>query len=167
MIARAGLPNGIAYAETMAPPEIDPQLLDVFHVDPTAAAPPYRQLHDAVVHGITSGRLLPGQRLPTTRALATHLGLAVNTVAGAYRALEDTGLVEGRGRAGTFMSLGEDPVRAAARRTAIDAATRLRELGLTADEARRVLAEAVDTVDTVERGGAGGTAGADGTDAPR
>ena len=141
----------IAYSETMSEQRTELQTLEVFVVDPAAAAPPYRQLHDSVVRGITEGQLLPGQRLPTTRALAAHLGLAVNTVAGAYRALEESGIVEGRGRAGTFVALGDDPVAAAARTIAIGAATRLLELGLNEDDARRMLGEAV-TAASVESG---------------
>ena len=129
----------------MAALETDPQSLTMFVVDASADSPPYRQLHDSVVRGISEGRLLPGQRLPTTRALATHLGLAVNTVAGAYRALEQSGIVEGRGRAGTFVALGNDPIASAARTIAIDAVSRLRELGLDRDDARQILSEAVDS----------------------
>lgn len=131
----------------MASPSTDAQLLEEFTVDSASATPPFRQLHDAVVRRIDAGRLHPGQRLPTTRALAGHLGLAVNTVAGAYRALEEAGIVEGRGRAGTFVSLDADPVRASARRIALDAATRLRDLGLTREQSRALLVEAVETLE--------------------
>ncbi|MFT4231677.1 MAG: GntR family transcriptional regulator [Leucobacter sp.] len=129
----------------MAQQARDPDALDVLALDPTSAAPPFRQLHDAVVRGVSSGALRPGQKLPTIRALAARLGLAVNTVAAAYRALEESGVVEGRGRAGTFVGLGDDPVAAAARGIALEAAARLRELGLDAEAARRVFAEAVAT----------------------
>lgn len=115
-----------------------------FSLDPSSPVPPFRQLHDAVVRGVALGALKPGEQLPTTRALAAELGLAVNTVASAYRSLERAGIVEGRGRAGTFVALGEDPVASAARRIALDAAERLRDLGLDAETARRVLADAVD-----------------------
>ncbi len=132
------------YAVIMTADARDHGALEIFEVDPDSSVPPFRQLHDAAVRGISAGRLAPGQRLPTIRALAAHLGLAVNTVAAAYRALEESGVIEGRGRAGSFVSLGEDPVGAAARRIAIEAAGRLRELGLSGDDARRILAEAVD-----------------------
>ncbi|MBK0418986.1 GntR family transcriptional regulator [Leucobacter sp. CSA1] len=123
-------------------------------LDPGSSAPPFRQLHDAVVRGVASGSLRPGQRLPTVRALAAELGLAANTVASAYRALEESGVVEGRGRAGTFVSLGDDPVEAAARRIAIEAAARLRKLGLDAERAGRLLVEAVEGSEA--SGGSGG-----------
>jgi GntR family transcriptional regulator len=66
--------------------------------------PPYRQLADGVRRMIELGSLLPGDRLPPVRALAAQLELAPNTVARAYRGLEDDGWIEGRGRAGTFVT---------------------------------------------------------------
>ncbi|MFV0434711.1 MAG: GntR family transcriptional regulator [Leucobacter sp.] len=118
---------------------------DVLVLDPASAAPPFRQLHDAVARGISDGALLPGQKLPTVRALAGRLGIAVNTVASAYRSLEEARLVEGRGRAGTFVALGDDPVAAAALGIALEAVARLRELGLDSEAAERVFAQALAT----------------------
>lgn len=117
--------------------------LHVFSVDPTAETPPFRQMHDAVVQALADGRLLPGQKLPTIRALAGHVDVAVNTVAAAYRSLEGAGVIEGRGRAGTFVSLDEDPVGAAARRIALDAAEQMRDLGVGPGRSREMFAEAV------------------------
>ena len=53
---------------------------------------------------IERGALLPGDRIPPVRTLAEQLDLAPNTVARAYRALEDDGWIVGRGRAGTFVT---------------------------------------------------------------
>ena len=65
---------------------------------------PYVQVRDHVASLIERGSLLPGDRLPTVRACADQLGLAPNTVARAYRELEDDGWIVGRGRAGTFVA---------------------------------------------------------------
>jgi DNA-binding transcriptional regulator YhcF (GntR family) len=66
--------------------------------------PPYAQLRDGIRRQIQRGALLPGDRLPTVRACAHDLGLAPNTVARAYRALEADSWLVGRGRAGTFVA---------------------------------------------------------------
>lgn len=82
--------------------------------------------------------LPPGARLPTVRELAGQLGLAVNTVARAYRELEAVGIVETRGRFGTFVARADpaDAAMAAAARAYADAA---RSLGLGRAEAARYL----------------------------
>jgi DNA-binding transcriptional regulator YhcF (GntR family) len=75
-------------------------------VDLGSAEPPFEQVRAQLAGLIGSGRLLPGERLPTVRALAADLGLAVNTVARAYKELEASGLVETRRRAGTVVASG-------------------------------------------------------------
>ncbi|GAA1327645.1 GntR family transcriptional regulator [Leucobacter albus] len=113
-------------------------------IDPASAVPPFRQLHSAVIAAVSAGELLPGQRLPTVRGLAAELGLATNTVASAYRALEDAGVVEGRGRAGTFVALGDDPVAAAARQIAQRAVGEFSALGVERAAALTLLGEAYE-----------------------
>jgi GntR family transcriptional regulator len=65
---------------------------------------PYEQVRDHVASLIHRGSLLPGDRIPPVRVCADQLGLAPNTVARAYRELEDEGWIVGRGRAGTFVA---------------------------------------------------------------
>ncbi|MCB0907704.1 MAG: GntR family transcriptional regulator [Nocardioidaceae bacterium] len=103
-------------------------------VDATRAdPPPYDQVKRAIAHRVSDGRLAPGTKLPTVRALAATLGVAANTVARAYRELEAAGVVDTRGRAGTFVS-GDDASRAA-REAAAEFAGRARALGLSRDDA--------------------------------
>jgi DNA-binding transcriptional regulator YhcF (GntR family) len=73
-------------------------------LDPSSRVPLSAQLRDAVAERIERGRLVPGERVPPVRELATELSLAANTVARAYRELEAAGLLEGRGRHGTFVT---------------------------------------------------------------
>jgi DNA-binding transcriptional regulator YhcF (GntR family) len=73
-------------------------------LDRSSPEPLSEQLSTAIAERIRRGSLAPGTRLPTVRALAGDLELAPNTVAKAYRALEDQGLIVGRGRRGTFVT---------------------------------------------------------------
>jgi GntR family transcriptional regulator len=73
-------------------------------LDPSAREPLSDQLRSALETRIASGRLAPGERMPTVRELAAELEIAPNTVAKAYRDLASTGLIAGRGRRGTYVS---------------------------------------------------------------
>lgn len=111
-----------------------------FRLDPGAREPLSAQLAAEIGRRVDRGRLLPGDRLPSVRELATQLGLAPNTVAKAYRALERDGLLEGRGRRGTFvadrLAPGSPEARARLRRAAETYASSARRLGFDRREAR-------------------------------
>lgn len=102
-------------------------------IDASSAESPFAQLRDQIRRQVVSGELTPGTRLPTVRGLATDLGLAANTVARAYRELEGLGMIETRGRAGSFVS--GDGVDRAAREAAHAFVERLRTLGVERDHA--------------------------------
>ncbi len=80
------------------------ELGDWVRVDPHAARPLFDQLRSQIIDGVRDGQLPPGTRLPTVRELAGQINLAVNTVARAYRELEAAGILETRGRFGTFVA---------------------------------------------------------------
>lgn len=84
-------------------------------VDPADGAPPFEQLRRQVVEHVESGRLAPGDRLPTVRGLADRLGLAAGTVARAYKELEADGVVQTHGRAGTTVAASAERAQAAVR----------------------------------------------------
>ncbi len=69
--------------------------------------PLLRQVYDGVRQAILDRRVLPGSRLPPTRALAEDLGVSRTTVVLAYERLASEGYLEGRGSAGSFVA----PVR--------------------------------------------------------
>jgi DNA-binding transcriptional regulator YhcF (GntR family) len=107
-------------------------------VDPDSPVAPYEQVRASVTALVRTGRLAPHTRLPAVRRLAVDLGLAANTVARAYRELEAAGVVETRGRLGTFVvdpasssGGGRDEAREAAR----EYAARMRALGVPAERA--------------------------------
>ncbi len=70
-------------------------------VDTGDATPPYEQLRRQLADLIESAVLQPGDKLPPLRQLAADLGLAVGTVARAYRELEAAGLISSRRGGGT------------------------------------------------------------------
>ncbi len=72
-------------------------------VDPGASAPIYMQIIEKVHSLMVAGILLPGDRLPTVRQLAADLDINFNTVARAYRWLEEAGLLSMCQGRGTFV----------------------------------------------------------------
>ncbi|MDT0305814.1 GntR family transcriptional regulator [Streptomyces sp. DSM 44917] len=99
-------------------------------IDPGAPAAPYEQLRAQIAGQARAGTLPAGYRLPTVRGLAEELGLAANTVAKAYRALEADGVVETRGRHGTFVAAAGDAAAREAAAAARAYAERAHRLGL-------------------------------------
>lgn len=111
-------------------------------LDGSSAVPPSEQLRAQVAARAASGDLPAGTRLPTVRALAEQLGLAANTVAKAYRALETDGVVVTEGRRGTFVARGAAAGSGVAGEAAAAYARAARRLGLTLPEAVRALEDA-------------------------
>lgn len=101
-----------------------------FSIDQHGALPPYEQLRTQVLARVRSGELAAGTRLPPVRRLADELGLAANTVARAYRELEADGVIETRGRAGSFIAAHGDPIERQAQQAASEFAGRMRHLGV-------------------------------------
>ncbi|HOX49034.1 MAG TPA: GntR family transcriptional regulator [Spirochaetales bacterium] len=75
-----------------------------FAIDPASGVPFYRQIIQQIEHAVLSGRLEPGDRLPTIRALAIELKINPNTIAKAYGELEIRGILLTQVGSGTFVS---------------------------------------------------------------
>jgi GntR family transcriptional regulator len=75
-----------------------------FRLDDHSGVPIYRQIQDLIRLGIASGKLRPGQQLPTVRALAVDLAVNPNTVIRAYMELEREGVLATEQGTGTFVS---------------------------------------------------------------
>ncbi|MFB7058910.1 GntR family transcriptional regulator [Streptomyces vinaceus] len=113
-------------------------------IDGAAGAPaPYEQLRAQIAQAARSGELPVGYKLPTVRGLAEELGLAANTVAKAYRALEGDGVIETRGRNGTFVAAAGDRAAREAASAAQAYAERAKRLGLSFDEATAAALDAL------------------------
>lgn len=68
----------------------------LLHVDRHSGVPVYRQLEDQIRLAVATGRLAPGEELPSTRVLARELGLNPMTVSKVYARLERDGVLERR-----------------------------------------------------------------------
>ena len=75
-----------------------------FQVDARDATPIHAQLERAIRAALASGRLVPGDQLPTVRQLAVELRVNANTVAKVYAHLERTGVLETKRGVGTFVA---------------------------------------------------------------
>ncbi|HTV05256.1 MAG TPA: GntR family transcriptional regulator [Acidobacteriaceae bacterium] len=66
----------------------------LIRVELDSPAPAYRQIVDQMRVHLNSGRLKPGDVLPSVRVLAMQLGVHFNTIAEAYRQLAEEGWIE-------------------------------------------------------------------------
>ncbi len=73
-------------------------------IDRKAPTALHRQIYDAYRTAIVAGSLRPGQRIPSTRVLATEIGVSRFPVLNAYSQLLAEGYLEGRVGAGTVVS---------------------------------------------------------------
>jgi len=87
--------------------------------------PIYVQIMDQIKHLVETGVLRPGDQLPTVRQLAADLRVNFNTVARAYRLLDDAGIISTQHGRGTYI-LGEasPEVSQAQRKQALEELTR-------------------------------------------
>jgi DNA-binding transcriptional regulator YhcF (GntR family) len=116
-------------------------------IDEESFVPLTEQIRRGIIAQVVSGELPAGTRLATVRQLARDLGLAPGTVARAYQLLEADGVLETRGRRGTFVA---GAARAAVASSPLDdlARTYLREaaeLGISMQDAVRRVADMAGT----------------------
>ncbi len=83
-------------------------LIQVFtlSIDPRDPTPIYAQVERGLRAAIATGRVQPGDQLPTVRQLAVDLLVNANTVARVYAELERQGVLETRRGVGTFIAAG-------------------------------------------------------------
>ncbi|HEX7095077.1 MAG TPA: GntR family transcriptional regulator [Acidimicrobiales bacterium] len=129
----------------------------VLRLDPRSHIPPYEQVRAQLAVMISAGYLEPKTRLPTVRDLSAALVVAPGTVARAYRELERDGLIEGRGRRGTFVvdePPGSEPVIERRRRLESAASAyvlAVRQLGVGVDAAVDAVRAAFEKLASDER----------------
>ena len=80
----------------------------ILNFDFNSSVPLYMQLRNQVVIGIAEGRLRPGEKLPTIRALAEESGINMMTVSKAYQLLKQEGYILTDRRSGAVVAPRED-----------------------------------------------------------
>src|SRR5688572_8161728 len=75
----------------------------IVSIDTRDRTPIYAQLERALRAAVATGRLQPGDQLPTVRQLAVDLSVNANTVARVYAELERAGVIETRRGVGSFV----------------------------------------------------------------
>lgn len=75
----------------------------LLHLDFGAEIPIYVQIRNQIVLGIAEGKLSPGEKLPTIRALAEECGINMMTVSKAYQLLKQEGYIHTDRRSGAVI----------------------------------------------------------------
>jgi GntR family transcriptional regulator len=121
-----------------------------FRIDRSGGVPAYVQIIQQVQQALRLGLLVPGDRLPTARAVVEATALNPNTVLKAYRELESQGLVETRRRHGTFVTgtLGASAGVADSswRAELADVAARARDEGLERDDLAALFTDVLESL---------------------
>ena len=126
-------------------------LIENIHLDFRSGIPIYTQIVEQVKQQLVSGELKPGDQLPTVRALALELRVNFNTVARAYRLLDEAGIISTQQGRGTYILDTPPPEHTdKLRQQALESLTRdyLNEalrLGCSADEINKTLKEQLKT----------------------
>jgi len=113
----------------------DSQVAVNFTLDNVNGAPIYRQIIQQIEYAILSGRMQPGDRLPTIRSLAVELKTNPNTIAKAYNELEIRGILATQVGSGTYISdkkpvIEEDSLKRKIREVAGRFIQEMRDLGV-------------------------------------
>jgi GntR family transcriptional regulator len=93
-------------------------------LDFRSGIPIYLQVVDRIKEMIADGQLKPGDQLPTVRALALEMRINFNTVARAYRILDEAGIISTQQGRGTYiLDIPAPEVANAMRQTTLEALT--------------------------------------------
>lgn len=114
----------------------------IFHLNHSSGIPVYLQLMQQIRHGVDTGALRAGERLPTIRSLAEELVINPNTVVRAYRELQHEGIVELRQGSGAYIGrsvVERGRVMVKAGKLVGSVIDRLAALGLSEQEIRRIV----------------------------
>jgi len=126
-------------------------LIANIHLDFRSGIPIYTQIVEQVKQHVASGELKPGEQLPTVRALAQELRVNFNTVARAYRLLDEASIISTQQGRGTFILDVPPPEQTEKlRQQALEALTRdylngALRLGCASDEIIKTVKEQIES----------------------
>jgi len=124
-------------------------LIESIQIDFRSGIPIYTQIVEQVKQQVLNGELKPGDQLPTVRALALELRVNFNTIARAYRLLDEANIISTQQGRGTFILDVPPPERTdKLRRQALEALTRdylneARRLGCSTSEISKEINEQI------------------------
>jgi GntR family transcriptional regulator len=133
------------------------KLIESIQLDFRSGIPIYTQIVEQVKQQVVGGELKPGHQLPTVRALALELRVNFNTVARAYRLLDEAGIISTQQGRGTYILDVPPPEHTdKLRQQALEALTRdyLSEayhLGCSPDEISKALNKQLEERNDTER----------------
>ncbi|MBP7569352.1 MAG: GntR family transcriptional regulator [Acidobacteria bacterium] len=117
-------------------------------LDRDAGEAAYEQIASQIREAVATGALVPGSPLPGVRTLATDLGVNFNTVARAYRVLEEQGFVIIRDRSGaevaTPAARASRQARAMLERELWEVMARMRQAGFSERDLRKAAESCLD-----------------------
>ena len=124
-------------------------------INSASALPIYRQILDQIRYQIASGRLKPGDRLPSIRQLARRLTTNQNTILKVYDQLAGDGLIERRRGDGSFVSnaspvLKRSECRKRLREVLVQAAVLARLFRTPPDELHELLDRELESIHAAE-----------------
>jgi GntR family transcriptional regulator len=129
----------------------------MLHIDFRSGLPIYTQIVNQVQAQVAGGVLQPGDQLPTVRALAEELRVNFNTVARAYRILDEARIISTQQGRGTYITEIPPPnVTERLRREALEALTHrfvaeAMRLDFSKDEIREAVKDQLDARETKEQ----------------
>ncbi len=126
-------------------------------IDLRSDVPITNQIVEQIQHQLATGHLAPGDQLPTVRALALDLRVNFNTVARAYRILDEAGIISTQQGRGTFIleqpppnisnRLKRESLQALARRYLVEA----KRLGFSREQSLQIFQETQEDVQETDQ----------------
>jgi GntR family transcriptional regulator len=118
-------------------------------IDFRSGIPIYLQVVERIKERLAAGQLKPGDQLPTVRSLASDLRVNFNTIARAYRIMDESGIISTQQGRGTYiLEMPSPEVVGSIRAKALEDLTRryiedAERMGVAPDELKQILNEQV------------------------